>query len=39
MIDQEAVQRLHRDGVGATEIARHLGIGRASVYKVLRAGA
>ena len=38
-IDREAVQRLHRDGVGATEIARHLGIGRASVYKVLRADA
>ena len=36
-IDREAVQRLHRDGVGATEIARRLGIGRASVYKVLRA--
>ena len=35
-IDREAVQRLHRDGVGATEIARRLGIGRASVYKVLR---
>ena len=38
-IDREAVHRLHRDGVGATEIARHLGIGRASVYKVLRADA
>ena len=38
-IDREAVQRLHRDGVGATEIARHLGIGRASVYKALRADA
>ena len=38
-IDREAVQRLHRDGVGATEIARRLGIGRASVYKVLRADA
>ena len=34
-IDREAVQRLRRDGVGATEIARRLGIGRASVYKVL----
>ena len=38
-IDREAVQRLHRDGVGATEIARRLGIGRASVYKVLRTDA
>ena len=37
-IDREAVQRLHRDGVGATEIARRLGIGRASVYKVLGSG-
>ena len=34
-IDREAVQRLHRDGVGATEIARRLGIGRASVYKIV----
>ena len=38
-IDREAVQRLHRDGVGATEIARRLGSGRASVYKVLRTDA
>tara|TARA_B110000503_G_scaffold22154_1_gene34002 strand:+ start:133 stop:681 length:549 start_codon:yes stop_codon:yes gene_type:complete len=38
-IDREAVQRLHRDGVGATEIARRLGIGRASVYKVLKVDA
>ena len=38
-IDREAVQRMHRDGVGATEIARRLDIGRASVYKVLRADA
>ena len=36
-INREAVKRLHSDGVGATEIARRLGIGRASVYKVLRA--
>ncbi len=34
-IDRDAVQRLREDGVGATEIARRLGIGRASVYKVL----
>jgi DNA invertase Pin-like site-specific DNA recombinase len=37
-IDRDAVQRLREDGVGATEIARRLGIGRASVYKVLAAG-
>ena len=36
-IDREAVQRLRAEGVGATEIARRLGIGRASVYKVLAA--
>lgn len=35
-IDRDAVQRLRDEGVGATEIARRLGIGRASVYKVLR---
>lgn len=26
---------LHAEGVGATEIARKLGIGRASVYRIL----
>lgn len=36
-IDRVAVQRLRDEGVGATEIARRLGIGRASVYKVLAA--
>jgi DNA invertase Pin-like site-specific DNA recombinase len=36
-IDRDAVQRLREEGVGATEIARQLGIGRASVYKVLGA--
>jgi len=34
-IDRDAVCKLHKEGVGATEIARRLGIGRASVYKVL----
>jgi DNA invertase Pin-like site-specific DNA recombinase len=38
-IDRDAVQRLRDEGVGATEIARRLGIGRASVYKVLAAPA
>lgn len=36
-IDRDAVQRLRADGVGATEIARRLRIGRATVYKVLAA--
>jgi len=29
------VRRLRADGIGTTEIARRLGIGRASVYRVL----
>ncbi len=36
-IDRDAVHRLRNEGLGATEIARRLGIGRASVYKVLAA--
>jgi DNA invertase Pin-like site-specific DNA recombinase len=36
-IDRNAVHRLRAEGIGATEIARRLGIGRASVYKVLAA--
>lgn len=36
-IDRDVVLRLRQEGVGATEIARRLGIGRASVYKVLAA--
>jgi DNA invertase Pin-like site-specific DNA recombinase len=31
------VLALHADGVGASEIAKQLGIGRASVYRVLEA--
>lgn len=34
-IDIAQVQALADEGVGATEIARRLGIGRASVYRVL----
>ena len=34
-VDREAVCRLRSKGMGATAIARELGIGRATVYKVL----
>ena len=33
--DDDAVRRLRKGGLGATEIARKLGVGRASVYRVL----
>jgi DNA invertase Pin-like site-specific DNA recombinase len=38
-IDPTAVRRLKLDGKGATEIARELGVGRASVYRLLAADA
>jgi DNA invertase Pin-like site-specific DNA recombinase len=31
----EEVLRLHGDGIGASEIAKRVGIGRASVYRIL----
>jgi len=34
-IDVESVKQLKADGMGATAIAKELGIGRASVYRVL----
>lgn len=34
-IDDQGVRRLHAQGLGPTEIARQLGIGRASVYRAL----
>ncbi|WP_425291255.1 helix-turn-helix domain-containing protein [Enterovibrio nigricans] len=34
-VDRVKVRRLYEDGVGATEIARQLKIGRSTVYKVL----
>src|SRR5210317_1189521 len=34
-IDVEKVKSLHASGVGASEIAKALGIGRASVYRLL----
>ncbi|GAN54525.1 recombinase family protein [Tanticharoenia sakaeratensis] len=36
-IDTARVQALHAEGVGASEIARQLGIGRASVYRLIEA--
>jgi DNA invertase Pin-like site-specific DNA recombinase len=36
-IDAEAVRKLKAEGKGATEIATALGIGRASVYRMLEA--
>jgi DNA invertase Pin-like site-specific DNA recombinase len=34
-IDADAIESLRREGMGATQIAKSLGIGRASVYRVL----
>jgi DNA invertase Pin-like site-specific DNA recombinase len=34
-IDANAVKALKAEGLGASEIAKRLGIGRASVYRVL----
>jgi DNA invertase Pin-like site-specific DNA recombinase len=34
-IDREAVRRLRAEGLGATAIAEKLGVGRASVYRLL----
>ncbi|SBW07733.1 Integrase-like protein y4lS [uncultured Alphaproteobacteria bacterium] len=34
-IDGETVRQMHAEGIGATEIAKRLGIARASVYRVL----
>jgi len=36
-ISTDAVRDLHQQGVGATEIAKRLKIGRASVYRALAA--
>jgi DNA invertase Pin-like site-specific DNA recombinase len=35
-IDSEKVRRLHAEGYGASEIARTMDVGRASVYRLLR---
>ncbi len=34
-IDARKIQALHKDGLGATDIAKQLGIGRSTVYKLL----
>ena len=34
-VDKDKVRALHSQGVGATEIARRLKIGRSTVYKLL----
>jgi len=38
-IDVARVSELRNEGVGPSEIARRMGIGRASVYRVLSSGA
>jgi DNA invertase Pin-like site-specific DNA recombinase len=35
-IKSDEIRRLRKEGLGATEIARKLGVGRASVYRVLQ---
>lgn len=37
-VDKEKVRTLHGQGIGATEIAKQLKIGRSTVYKVLEMG-
>ena len=36
-IDADKVHEMHSSGMGATAIAKELGIGRASVYRILEA--
>ena len=36
-IDTEKMRRLHGEGYGASEIARAINVGTASVYRLLRA--
>ena len=38
-VDTEAIQALHAEGVGPSEIANRLGIGRTSVYRALESNA
>ena len=37
MAKADEVKRLQAEGIGATEIASRVGIGRASVYRILGA--
>ena len=37
-IDAAEVQRLLKSGIGATRVAKELGIGRATVYRLSRSG-
>ncbi|CUH89951.1 DNA-invertase hin [Phaeobacter sp. CECT 5382] len=37
MAQSAEVFALHKEGVGATEIAKRIGIGRASVYRIIKA--
>lgn len=37
-IDTEKIKALYQNGIGASDIARQLGIGRSTVYKSLGAG-
>ena len=34
-IDTIKLQALHKNGIGATDIAKQMGIGRSTVYKLL----
>lgn len=38
-INEDEIKRLLGDGVGPSEVAKRLGIGRASVYRLARSGA
>jgi DNA invertase Pin-like site-specific DNA recombinase len=35
-VDREKVYVMKAQGIGATEIANHLGIGRSTIYKLLK---